>query len=94
MNICTMRVCMGSYAGERLDVLEELGFALDKTTEAYPIKEMTNGDMLGLVGRALEMGAGVMIQPPRPRKKGDRIPSTPWDYIIWVDSAEGRFRMR
>ena len=86
------RVCMAPYAYGCFDVLKELGYELDKETETFPIKEMTKGDMFGLIERALEMGVGVMIQHPYPRGKND-TPS-PWDYLIYVDTTKGRFRQR
>jgi hypothetical protein len=91
----TMKVCMGTYAGGELavNVVTELGFAFDKETQTYPIKEMTKVEMLTLAERVLDMGAGVMIQHPYPRKKKDKNPS-PWDYLIYVDSPKGRFRQR
>ena len=80
------RVCIGSWAGAKQDVLEQIGVELGKDGN-YPVKEMTMDEIFALARKIIDIGdIGVQLTP---YIYGDHL-----DYILWVDSAKGRFRQR
>jgi len=86
-----MRICVGAWAGGTAwEIPAKLGFPFDTTTDTWPIKEMTKEELLSLVSQAMDMGVGVMVKPPYPNKHQ----APPYDFTVWLDTAEGRFRCR
>jgi len=83
-----MRVVVADWAGACSGTLERLGYRRDETNQ-WPIHDMSFESMTALAVELLAKGVGVMIRPPSVKAQG-----AAWDYILYVDSARGRFSHR
>lgn len=84
-----MKVCIAPWAAGHA-VLKKLGVV--PSEGKFPIKEMTMAEVFEFAGKILEEGYGVMIRPPAP--SSDQAKEDSLDYILFVDSARGRFMQR
>jgi hypothetical protein len=91
----TLRVMVGDWAFENMRLLKDFGFELDKSKDErgyWPVREMTREQLFALASKFMVEGLGVMIRPPSQKRKKDDDVS--WDYLLYVDTARGRFMTR
>jgi len=91
----TLKILVGPWAGEGppnkkkptcRQILRKQGCTPDEDS-VFATKEMTRSDLLDLASRLLDSDVGVMIRPAT-IKRGNI------DYIVFVDTKEGRFSRR
>jgi len=80
-----LRVCVAPWTGETSDTLISLGYKPNEE-DRWLTHSMTREKMLELASKLLEdPNIGVMMRPAQ----SDEI-----DYIVFVDTARGRFSHR
>jgi len=79
------RICVGAWAGGMADTLKKFGVELGPD-DRYPTQTLTMDEIYILMRKFTDEGVGVQLMP--------YIYSEKLDYVLWIDTAKGRFRQR